>query len=185
MNWINVSPRKPQNIVNISSKTLSKPLIYRGETCADRSFRNQWKSRILMSMNALSKTALQCSHNNMKNANGTLPHFLLSRLVLPCSPPPMNSPQVLSPLRNCAVVRHIWKRIELRAPILLQMKVILLLLNFEITFFLILEMYNKCWTDAVQPTDWQILKIVAIFKQKGSTKLPINYRPIALLQAFY
>ena len=54
------------------------------------------------------------------------------------------------------------------------MKVILLLLNFEITFFLILEMYNKCWTDAVQPIDWQIAKIVAIFKQKA----PPNYRPI-------
>jgi len=64
-------------------------------------------------------------------------------------------------------------------------EILLLLLEFELTFFLMLEMFNKCWTDAVQPTEWQIAKIVAILKQKGSTKMPTNYRPIALLQAFY
>ena len=40
--------------------------------------------------------------------------------------------------------------------------------------------------DRRRKTDWLAdRKIVAIFKQKGSTKLPTNYTPIALLHAFY
>ena len=38
-------------------------------------------------------------------------------------------------------------------------EILLLLLEFELTFFLMLDMFNKCWTDAVQPTEWQIAKL--------------------------
>ena len=64
-------------------------------------------------------------------------------------------------------------------------EILLIFLNDPIGFVLVLRLMNYCWTHVVLPTDWQVARICAIFKNKGSTSLPTNYRPIALLQTFY
>ena len=64
-------------------------------------------------------------------------------------------------------------------------EMLLIFLNDPIGFALVLRLMNYCWTHVVLPTDWQVARICAIFKNKGSTSLPTNYRPIALLQTFY
>ena len=63
-------------------------------------------------------------------------------------------------------------------------EIIRILLEDAIGFLLILEMLNLCWVTCTMPALWQIARVVAIFKQKGSARLPTNYRPISLLQHF-
>ena len=64
-------------------------------------------------------------------------------------------------------------------------EILLFVLNTEEGFAYILELMSKCWATAELPEEWQLARIVAIYKGKGSTLLPANYRPIALLQASY
>ena len=47
-----------------------------------------------------------------------------------------------------------------------------------------LQLLNFCWTTATVPALWQVARVVAIFKNKGSAQLPTNYRPISLFQTF-
>ena len=63
-------------------------------------------------------------------------------------------------------------------------EIIRIMLEDALGFLLILEMLNFCWVNCTVPALWQIARVVAIFKQKGSARLPTNYRPISLLQHF-
>ena len=62
-------------------------------------------------------------------------------------------------------------------------EILRILLTDPVGFSLLLRFLNFCWTAAKSPTLWQLAVIVAIFKNKGSAKLPTNYRPISLLSA--
>ena len=77
------------------------------------------------------------------------------------------------------------KRIKTPGTDEISNEILLIFLNDPIGFALVFRLMNYCWTHVVLPTDWQVARICAIFKNKGSTSLPTNYRPIALLQTFY
>ena len=64
-------------------------------------------------------------------------------------------------------------------------EVLLFVLDTEEGFAYILELMTLCWATATLPKEWQLARIVAIYKGKGAATLPANYRPIALLQASY
>ena len=64
-------------------------------------------------------------------------------------------------------------------------EVLLFVLNTVEGFAYILQLMNLCWATAVLPEEWQLARIVAIYKGKGAASLPANYRPSALLQATY
>ena len=64
-------------------------------------------------------------------------------------------------------------------------EILLFVLHTVEGFSYILQLMNLCWATAVLPEEWQLARIVAIYKGKGATSLPANYRPIALLQASY
>ena len=55
-------------------------------------------------------------------------------------------------------------------------EIIRIILEDAIGFLLILEMLNFSWVNFTVPALWQIARVVAIFKQKGSARLPTNYR---------
>ena len=64
-------------------------------------------------------------------------------------------------------------------------EILLFVMECEVGFAYILDLMNMCWVHRILPAKWQIARIVAIYKNKGCTKLPENYRPIALLQSLY
>ena len=64
-------------------------------------------------------------------------------------------------------------------------EVLLFVLETEEGFAYILQLMSLCWVSAVLPEEWQLARIVAIYKGKGAASLPANYRPIALLQSTY
>ena len=64
-------------------------------------------------------------------------------------------------------------------------EILLFVLDTEEGFAYILELMSLCWSSAELPEEWQLARIVAIYKGKGAVSLPANYRPIALLQASY
>ena len=71
----------------------------------------------------------------------------------------MNFRQVPSQPKKCERQERTSKRKKAPGTDGITNEILLLLLEFELTFFLMLEMFNKCWTDAVQPTEWQIAKL--------------------------
>ena len=64
-------------------------------------------------------------------------------------------------------------------------EILLVVLEDPRGFSYILELMNKCWAEAVLPEEWQMARIVAIYKGKGVTTHPKHFRPIALLQSTY
>ena len=63
-------------------------------------------------------------------------------------------------------------------------EIIRILLDDALGLVLVLQLLNFCWTTATVPALWQVARVVAIFKNKGSAQLPTNYRPISLFQTF-
>jgi len=62
-------------------------------------------------------------------------------------------------------------------------EVLRVLLDDPLGFSLLLRFFNFCWASVKAPALWQLAVVVAIFKNKGSARLPTNYRPISLLSA--
>ena len=63
-------------------------------------------------------------------------------------------------------------------------EIIRILLDDALGLVLVLQLPNFCWTTDTVPALWQVARVVAIFKNKGSAQLPTNYRPISLFQTF-
>ena len=94
-----------------------------------------------------------------KREKGRFFHFSNEKIDTAQPATLMNFRQVPSQPKKCERQERTSKRKKAPGTDEITNEILLLLLEFELTFFLMLDMFNKCWTDAVQPTEWQIAKL--------------------------